>query len=302
MLAVVFTGFAQAQDFHDWKANFRIINDAGLPIKGASVTVFYDAPPLSETSKDTGKITGLTDTDGMFMATHHDQTYGLRFLVQKDGYYSTDIQDDFHGVFSPEKLNRNLNLVLKKIVKPIAMYAKQTTNLKLPVFGKPIGYDLMIGDWVGPYGKGVSTDIIFTKEYYEKASSDYYSKITVGFPKVGDGIQVFTPSDGEKGSDFRSPYEAPADGYQSGLTREISARPGQPSKLEYDANRIYFFRVRTALDHDGNVVSAHYGKIYGDFMTIKYYLNPTPNSRNIEFDPKQNLLGGLEAFEQVHEP
>ena len=56
------------------------------------------------------------------------------------------------------------------------------------------------------------------------------------------------------------------------------------------------------MDYSGNIVSAHYGKIYGDFMTFKYYLNPTPKSRNVEFDPKQNLLGGLQSFEQVSAP
>ncbi len=60
--------------------------------------------------------------------------------------------------------------------------------------------------------------------------------------------------------------------------------------------------MRSALDQQGNVVSAHYGKIYGDFMQFTYYLNPTPNDRNIEYDPKQNLLGGIQSFEQVSQP
>jgi hypothetical protein len=64
----------------------------------------------------------------------------------------------------------------------------------------------------------------------------------------------------------------------------------------------HFFWVRTVKDHEGNIVSAHYGKIYGDFMQFTYYLNPTPNDRNIEFDPKQNLLQGLQSFEQVSAP
>jgi hypothetical protein len=60
--------------------------------------------------------------------------------------------------------------------------------------------------------------------------------------------------------------------------------------------------VRAVLDGCGNVKSALYGKIYGDFMQFSYYLNPAPNDRNIEFDPKQNLLGGLQSFEQVTTP
>jgi hypothetical protein len=69
-----------------------------------------------------------------------------------------------------------------------------------------------------------------------------------------------------------------------------------------DPNRNFYFRVRTALDHQGNVVSAQYGKIYGDLAQFRYYLNPTPNDRNIEFDPKQNLVGGLQSFERVTSP
>jgi hypothetical protein len=183
------------------------------------------------------------------------------------------------------------------------MYAKRSIlGFKLPEYNKPIGYDLMVGDWVDPYGKGISKDIIFEKEYSDRASNDYYSKVTVSFPKAGDGIQVFAVSDMEDGSGLRSPHEAPLDGYQSQLTREISAHPGQQSKSEYEPNRIYLFRVRTAKDHEGNIVSAHYGKIYGDFMQYSYYLNPTPNDRNIEFDPKQDLIGGLNSLEQVAAP
>ena len=303
MLLVAFTGFTQAQNFHDWHANFRIIDDAGLPVNKAAVTVFYDAPPLSETSKDTGKITGLTDTNGVFTATHRDETYGLRFAVEKSGYYPIDINEDFHGVFSPEKLNRNMTLVLKKIVKPIAMYGKWVQRWPVKTDGT-VGYDLMAGDWVAPNGKGVNTDILFTRKFDKKSITDYDYKLTVSFPKVGDGIQEFTVPDAEKGSGLRSPHEAPADGYQSQLVRENFHHPGQPGKSDYDDNRNYFFRVRTVLDTNGNVKSALYGKIYGDpeQMNFHYYLNPTPNSRNIECDPKQNLLGGLESFEQIKAP
>jgi hypothetical protein len=56
------------------------------------------------------------------------------------------------------------------------------------------------------------------------------------------------------------------------------------------------------LDENGNVKNALYGKIYGDFMQFKYFLNPMANDLNIEFDPKRNLLGGLQSVEQVGDP
>ena len=279
MLAIIVGGRIQAQDFHDWKVSFKITDESGQPIQGAEATVFYDRMAMPDNSIDPGKIIGLTDANGAFIASHHDRTYGLRFRVQKDGYYSTDIEEDFHRVFSPEKLNRNLNLVLKKIGKPIGMYAKYIISIEFPTFNKPIGYDLMIGDWVAPYGKGISSDFLFT-ENHPDAKSGY--TFTISFPKPGDGIQEFKTPDEEKGSGLRSPHEASVDGYQ----------PKYEQVQMPDPNKNYFFRVRTVLDVNGNVVSAHYGKIYGDFMQFTYYLNPTPNDRNIEFDPKQNLLGG----------
>jgi hypothetical protein len=226
---------------------------------------------------------------------------GLRFRVQKDGYYTTDIEEDFHGVFSPEKLNRNLNLVLKKVGKPIAMYARRL-NTHVPALDKPVGFDLMAGDWIAPYGNGVNPDVLFSGHFDKHTDGESDFTLTVSFPKAGDGIQEFALPDAEKGGGLRSPHEAPADRYQSQWVQTDNRKPGKPIETNRDPNRNYFFRVRTALDVNGNVVSAHYGKIYGDFMQFTYYLNPTPNDRNIEFDPKQNLLGGIQSFEQVTAP
>jgi hypothetical protein len=124
----------------------------------------------------------------------------------------------------------------------------------------------------------------------------------VSFPKVGDGIQKFTVPDSEGVSGLRSAHEAPADGYQPQWVQTDNRKPGKPVETNRDPNRNYYFRVRTVLDSNGSVKSALYGKIYGDFMEFNYYLNPTPNDRNVEFDPKQNLLGGLESFEGVRLP
>ena len=77
---------------------------------------------------------------------------------------------------------------------------------------------------------------------------DFNYKLTVTFPKPGDGIQEFTVPDSEKESGLRSPHEAPAEGYQAQLIRENFHHPGKPGKSDTMTNRNYFFRVRTALD------------------------------------------------------
>ena len=274
---------------HEWHVTLQVVDETSQPVAEANAGVGYFYGQNATASS----VDGFTDTNGIFTASHLAKSGLLSFTAEKIGYYRAWAQQDLGLNYDQIKWNFTQTLVLKKIEKPIAMYAKfNIPGLKVPEYGKPIAYDLEVGDWVGPYGKGVNQDIIFRKDYSDKGAEGYYSKVTVSFPKDGDGIQVYNIPDTEKGSALRSPHEAPLNGYQPEVTRETSALRGQPSKFEYDPNRIYIFRVRTALDVNGNVVSAHYGKIYGDFMQFTYYLNPAPNSRNIEFDPKQNLLGG----------
>jgi hypothetical protein len=271
------------------------VDETGLPVINANAVVDYQS---------IDQFSGLTDTNGIFVASHKDKSYTLAFDVKKDGYYSVWQRYEMGWAYqyNEAKWNPTIVIVLKRIIKPIPMYAKRI-DAEPPTNGKPVGYDLIVGDWVGPYGKGVTIDILFTREYNRKSLQDYDYKLTVSFPKAGDGIQEFqVPYKNMEGSALRSPHEAPTNGYQSQIVRLNMSHPGQKLIFDYDENRVYLFRVRTAIDDRGNIVSAYYGKIYGDFMQFNYYFNPTPNSRNIEFDPKQNLMANLKLTEGVSAP
>ena len=74
----------------------------------------------------------------------------------------------------------------------------------------------------------------------------------------------------------------------------------------------YFIRVRTSKNALGEVQSADYGKINGDFcimgaatlhpgISFTYYFNPT-GTTNLEFDTTKNLLKNLQFLEQVQYP
>ncbi len=287
---------------HQWSATLTVVDETGQPVPGAAVWVAFsiaspEGTPLHQ------RITGLTDTNGIFAASHTDPSVQLAFHAEKPGYYPISLQH-YLG-FSVEKKDVNWSptptLVLKRVLDPIPMYAKHLLQGP-PVANKSIGYDLMAGDWIPPFGNGQSTDIIFTRHLDRKAKHDYDDKLEVSFPNAGDGIQAFAVPDDQRDSGLRSPHEAPADGYQTPLVRETSEHPGQQLKFDYNATRNYFFRVRTVLDEKGNVKSALYGKIYGDFMQFSYYLNPTPNDRNVEFDPNRNLLKGLKGSQIVDAP
>ena len=56
----------------------------------------------------------------------------------------------------------------------------------------------------------------------------------------------------------------------NGFKKSAQAR-WQPARMDYNSQRNYFFRVQTVSDTNGNVKSALYGKIYGDFMQFRYF-------------------------------
>jgi hypothetical protein len=186
------------------------------------------------------------------------------------------------------------------------MYAKREET-KIQKENEPIGFDLMAGDWVTPYGAGTNADLLFAVKRKIISQREYNAELKLSFPNPGDGIAVMPPAP-DSGSAFSSPHSAFESGYQPERVWHYS--PSQ--KLEPVQG--YFFRVRTVLDESGKVKTALYGKIQGDFrfyagtkapqagMGFNYYLNPTTNSLNVEFDPKQNLMKKLSFLEDVKEP
>jgi hypothetical protein len=297
VLGMVISAYAQTEPpKYDWKVTLKVVDETGQPVAGAKAGI----------GNGIGKfeMSGLTDTNGIFIASHRDAFENLAFYAEKPGYYSFQMTYHKGRNYKPEIWNPSQPVVLKRIIKPIPMYAKEVRT-HVPDLDKPVGYDLTIGDWIAPYGKGIQSDILF-KAHFDKSNSDESDfTLTVSFPNQKDGIQEFSAPTyylGSQGSALRSSEEAPADGYQPEWIQTDNRKSGQPAMTRQDLNRNYYFRVRTKVDDRGNIVSAHYGKIYGDFMTFKYYLNPTPNLRDIEFDPKQNLLTNLNEFEGVSEP
>jgi hypothetical protein len=297
---------AQNDDFSNvWRATIKVVDESGAPVAGADVIAgYFVAPPPGEsTAKES--IKGVTDSAGLFTASHRDRSSTLGFRAQKEDYYPTD-RDYSLGYpteYNAVKWSPSLTLVLRRIGQPIPMYAKRIHGGP-PTLREPVGYDLTIGDWIGPYGKGQRGDITFTREFTDKSPYDYESKLTISFPNPGDGIQeIIRQEPIHEGSFLKSPHEAPTGGYQPQLLKEEGAHPGQERKEpDNNPNRIYLIRVQTFFDQNGHVKSALYGKIYGDFMEFSYYLNPTPNSLNLEFDPQQNLLKNLKDIDQVKAP
>jgi hypothetical protein len=303
-ICVIFMGIvishAHAQTKHEWRATLKVVDEMGVPIVGANASIGY------QTNSVGTSVDGLTDTNGVFSASHPSYGGTLGFVVKKTGYYPTRQDYKVPFTYDPARWNPTKTIALKKIGQPITMYAKRQ-EMKFPKLDESIGFDLMSGDWVTPYGKGFHTDILFKAHRKIKNDHEFTADLTVTFPNKGDGI-IIAPSEPETGSEFKTSRTAAENGYRSELDLLYS------NSKHPDSVFGYFIRVRTELDQDGNVKSAIYGKIRGGFrfyagtiaptsgMGFDYYLNPTPNDRNVEFNPKTNLVRDLKPLEGVSEP
>jgi hypothetical protein len=236
-----------------------------------------------------------------------------KYYAGSGGFYQ--FKEVVNGRWEP--WNPQLEIVVPRILNPMSLYARKLgfgPDLELPSKG-PVGFDLMESDWVAPHGKGKRADLFFThKSIIPAADIDgaFESVFTVSFSNPGDGIQSRLAK--PKRRLLELPRQAPGEGYEVNLTKRV-ARAGKGASIETSTreDQNYFFRVRTVLDPSGKVISAHYGKIHGDvqfFVTpssngmarFTYYLSPTPLDRNLEFDPKRNLLPDTLSGTNVTEP
>jgi hypothetical protein len=282
------------------KITLRVINEQGSPISGASVRIGFEEAVPHWGGGGVVNVKGLTNEEGKFTGEGHSMD-SIGGWIEKEGYYSSfskafKFERALNGKWQP--WNPTIDVVIKKNVNPTPMYAKRV-NLGMPVLNETVGYDLFVGDWVKPYGKGTSADILLKADRNKRSEQDFDSKLTVTFPNKGDGLQVFNTSSENGFSELKSPREAPETGYQAEWIQTHNRQAGKPEQSNRDNKRAYFFRVRTILDEHGNVISAKYGKIYGDFLNFSYYLNPDNNSRNMEFDPTRNLITNLKSTERV---
>lgn len=308
---------------------FRVITDEGKPVAGVDVTAstFLRWQPGEGFGRDIYEDTkARTDKDGLavvrFDSERGDCGYGI---YNVSGYYSTrSLQYQFSNVKNArwEPWSPVVDLVLKPILNPIPLYGRKvgelTAPLTLPSLGKPCGFDLIGGDWVKPYGKGLRSDLIFTLHEIKPVKDimqAFEYRLEITFSNEGDGLQsVLVPLLPHEGSDLRLPRYAPASGYEAKLVKQIG-RPadGEPMYPSTREDQNYFVRVRTVLDEKGNIKSALYGKILGDIscfvgssstglLRFAYCLNPTSLDRNLEFDPKKNLFGDLNLSLRVSKP
>ena len=295
------------------RVTLHVVDEEGRPISGAKAAVSFVREYASRESERVNTVRGVSDVKGLVTFEGKTAEAGIGHGAEKEGHYGirgTNYQFTSRGVLRLSPWNPTIEVVLKRIKHPVPMYAKRVLG-EVPAKDADVGYDLVMGDWVAPYGSGKTPDMVFFGQGVVTNNRNYEGTLSVTFPGKGNGLIPFEVSQ-PRSSPLRMPYEAPAEGYESGRSWR-SMRKYNATKMvnegyinETSGTQNYFIRLRTELDAEGKVVRALYGKIHApfdfdprgsdpsgatkrQFVSFTYYVNPD-GTRNIEYDSKRNLL------------
>ncbi len=297
--------------------------DTGLPIKGVKIEgAFLNYSRGWNVSAKDNNVDAWTDSSGHAKLSGNTEAgVGGYRILRTPGYYNAEWTEiEFReqsmlrlGAWVPSDIvsTARLDRVICPIPLSVALSRPFGTSEEEDLFaeGETVAlYDLLKNDWLPPFGKGQVGDISFSSKRTNLGSEPYnYPSgihtnefyrydVQVRFIGDGNGMKESMPPK-QVGIKLRT---APETGYEPMRV----CWTGRMSRTEYKDNsndeRCYFFRIRTELDELGKIKSAIYGKIYGDFkfvgkkngirgVSFLYYLNPTPNDRNLEWDMQHNL-------------
>ena len=313
-------GFAQKYSPKYLPAKIRVIvkDDEGHPIEGILVNGGF-----SDFNKRGARdcFKKVTDENGMLVVTGKAIIdFGMR--IEQEGYYWREVVLPLSSKEREEndRWEKEIAVKIKRIRNPIPMYVKEVVNPAMVahvgirenfryILGNTARYDFVKGDFLPPHGKGEVEDIkfirrmdILSKDEWGLAN-DYDEFIDIYMTNCVDGVCRGIPDmDKEKknGSDFISDYEAPVSGYTNHLHFYRKIRHKGPDVIKDtndDDHYLWYFRIRTQVDGGGDITNALYGKVYDDIGSgvFTYYLNPTPNDRNIEFARGKNLFKEIKS-------
>lgn len=324
------------------KVTVRVVDEQGQSVSNAIVRVYFRrsiGPDAGKTIKGLTNIHGdfsaeEKTTDTLFISVEKENYYTSRTRHVANPDDPTKLVD---GKWQP--WNPMISVVLREIRNPVPMYVSFAgtegtpgSNRLFPI-DTNIGFDCEKGDYVHPYGKGDRSDIFvqissfLLPEKLEKERTNLlsqyvtetnsmkkakigmtlgqidrkYYKVTLFVPDMDGG---FIKRKKRKNSDFVSEYEAPISGYDNSIhicVEDISSA-SETSSTDITKDDYLVFRTRIVRNDMGEIISEHFGKIYGPishriirisgqaFLKFECYFNPKSNSRSIEFDGKNNLF------------
>lgn len=296
----------------DVRLTVTVVDDCGNPVSNAVVVVQTLKSLVSGCgSRPDHFLWASNSTDGAGIARIQFRCLTADFscYVAAENHYP---EKNLHGRFRARENSNlamdlldtatNLSFTLYRKINPTPMYSHDLVERrKIPSDNGRWGYDLQIGDWVFPFGKGLTSD--FLLEFHLLQTDTAF--------ECHGGLIFESPYEGcyrlrRNGSQvMQTVYAADTNGifvtnlcFRSRLDLQDHSRSFRETLL--DENEYLVLRTRVKTDKEGNVVSANYSKIFGPIKFQRRYFelrqttfNPNVNDPNLESDPSRNLNRNL---------
>ncbi len=279
------------------KECLRVVDQDGAPVVGA---MMKGGLQTGGGRNDYIPIRGVTDTNGEFVI-QGNCTEIMRCSITKDGYYPSEFKIENYGFTHELKDGKWLpyggrqEVILKRIANPggLIVFPRSLLYLKRPSPDVWHGFDFELGDWTKPLGKGETDDVLImfhdcdSSERGDKVEYRYEMKLAfTNHPYAGAYLMRKDLT-----SKMQTDYSAsPTATFLPQFSYYMSyvARHGKASEI-LDENSYLIYRTRTKVDEMGQLISAHYGVIFGplrfganDLIIEDGCFNPIPNDFNIE--------------------
>jgi len=315
--------FGPKEENYTLRVTAEILTEDGKPLENADVHVGIEN--FNDFKDGRNDIRGKTDKHGRFSAEGIGRPVTM-IIASHEGYY---LSRKDYGNWDKFEEARNtgkyipwdpvIELTLKKVGKPIPMIVRpnESDHKKVtPAPGKEVGFDLFENDWVVPHGKGKISDLLITLSLATEGEEDNKVTSEIRFGNPDDGlVPIMELAHPE--SQLVYPPLAVENGYDLKIIHPAYPIVGKRVNAAVKEPMGYMFRIRTQKDKEtGNIILANYGKIimppahYNEnvnpflvypytwsdskrilvpWFDFSYYLNPTPNDRNLEYDQHNNL-------------
>ena len=303
------TGFCVALialSVHAVNLNIYVVDEAGHPVTNAVLELATEADRMGRLV-DSPRMryeTWPVDEGGHVKGNFTCYSSFMHMTTKAPGFYDeyerikfkTDGDSFFFGAHIAER-RRDIKVVLRRKVNPIPMwsYSGGWPEVKMPSTKGRFGFDMVERDWVAPHGNGHVADFFIEYEELIEGENKSYSA-TIDFPNKYDGAYKKRK---HASYSFKSDYRADEAGCYK---QRFSLYSFKKSGFEYSVDSFVtkdeypVLRTRSRVDAEGNLLGAHYSKIYGPIYAAKrfsfrtFVFNPNENDTNLEFDPERNLL------------
>lgn len=249
------------------------MDEIGNPVFGAAVKFGTADRPWEKGSS----YERTTDASGLFSITGV-KGLSISIDVSKDSYYRTPRSRGQISYSQPsgnkEPLptsDKPMVFELRKMGEVVPLIEVTQRSIHVPKNGMPIEVDLATGKTMGS-GRGGLMVECWTDNQNKNAQGHYNWRCRLSVP--GGGLVERKD---------RYLFEAPAEGY---ITSEEVAMPQSSPEWRKGFDKEYFAKLP-----DNRYARFTFGLTTGGehFFVFASYLNPTPGSRNLEYDAKKQL-------------